>query len=211
MPRFWSALNAAPAPGRHFAVNRNTVVDANAWPGRRTTVGKFGLFGESGKCCVSRQKPPLTIKTRIYSCILVNNALTFRWRGKYNEDTDLSLRVLKAGWCTILFNAFLAKKITTMKMKGGNTDELYRGDGRLKMAQSLRRQHPDVVRIAWRWGRWQHQVDYRPFARNRLIRRPDVQVAGGVNDYGMVLRAQESAAGPPAAAASTSTGSAHQR
>jgi hypothetical protein len=31
-------------------------------------------------------------------------------------------------------------------------------------------------------------VDYRPFRKNRLIRRPDVEVPAGVNDYGMVFQ-----------------------
>ena len=50
--------------------------------------------------------PPFYLNTRIYSCILIKNDLDYRWRGKYNEDTDLSLRVLKDKWCTILFNCF---------------------------------------------------------------------------------------------------------
>jgi hypothetical protein len=131
---------------------------------------------------------PLTMNTRIYSCILILNSIPFRWRGRYNEDTDLSLRALKAGWCTILFNAFLAEKAVTMSMKGGNTDELYQGDGRLKMAQSLQRQHPDVTKIAWKWGRWQHHVDYRPFKANKLKLKPEfVGKQWQPNEYGMKL------------------------
>ena len=76
--------------------------------------------------CKSTDKiPPFYLNTRIYSCMLIKNDLTYRWRGKYNEDTDLSLRALKDGWCTILFNAFLAGKVTTQRMKGGNTDSIY--------------------------------------------------------------------------------------
>lgn len=131
---------------------------------------------------------PFTLNTRIYSCILIKNDIPYRWRGRYNEDTDLSLRALKDGWCTILFNAFLAEKMPTLTMKGGNTDELYQGDGRLLMAQSLQQQHPDVVTITRKWGRWQHQVDYRPFKKNRLIKREGVEIPQGVNNYGMVLK-----------------------
>lgn len=139
-----------------------------------------------------RQKQaPLIINTRVYSCILIATACPFRWRGRYNEDTDLSLRVLKSGACTILFNAFLAKKIATMRCKGGNTAELYKQDeqfdGRLEMARSLVRQHPDVVTIVRRWGRWQHLVDYRPFKNNKLIRRPGCEVPEGTDEYGMAL------------------------
>lgn len=142
--------------------------------------------------------PPYFLNTRIYSCILIKNDLEVgemhekkyrrvvpKWRGRYNEDTDLSLRVLKSKtedgepeYCTILFNAFLANKIATMRMKGGNTDELYQegGDddkgGRLKMAESLLKQHLDCVKVIKRWGRAQHHVHYAIFHRNKLIRRP---------------------------------------
>lgn len=115
--------------------------------------------------------PPYYLNTRIYSCILINHDLPFRWRGRYNEDTDLSLRALKAGWCTVLFNAWLCNKIATLTMKGGNSDELYKDDGRLVMARSLVEQHPDVTTITQKWGRWQHHVNYEPFKRNTLKRR----------------------------------------
>lgn len=131
--------------------------------------------------------PPFLLNTRIYSCILINNSIPYRWRGRYNEDTDLSLRVLKDGWCTLLIHAFMCRKSATMRMKGGNTDILYEGDGRLQMALSLQQQHPDVVTISRKWGRWQHHVDYRPFKANRLILKPGVIIPQGINEYGMKL------------------------
>jgi hypothetical protein len=138
---------------------------------------------------------PIILNSRCYSCILINNSIPYRWRGRYNEDTDLSLRALKDGWCTVEFNAFLADKQTTMIMRGGNTDELYKQDanfdGRLEMARSLKRQHPDVTRIVRKWGRWQHSVDYRPFKGNRLIKKEGLSVPEGVNNYGMVLVKKE--------------------
>jgi hypothetical protein len=136
-----------------------------------------GLSGMNYEFFVMRLNAhaPYTLNTRVYSCILIDNSLPFRWRGRYNEDTDLSLNVLKSGLCTVLFNHIVAKKIVTMKMKGGNTDQLYvrkKGfDGRLEMAKALCELHPDVSRITWKWNRWQHQVDYTPFKRNRLIRK----------------------------------------
>ena len=131
--------------------------------------------------------PAFVANTRIYSCILIDNALPFRWRGRYNEDTDLSLRVLKSGLCTIQFNAFLAEKMASMYMRGGNTDELYQGDGRLQMAQSLVDQHPDVATVTRKWNRWQHQVDYRPFSSNALRSKSDFQILTETDEYGMAL------------------------
>jgi len=133
---------------------------------------------------------PFILNSRIYSCILIKNDIPYRWRGRYNEDTDLSLRALKDGWCTVLFVAFLADKVATMTMKGGNTESLYnleKEDGRLLMAQSLQKQHPDVTQIKRRWGRWQHVVNYKPFKNNRLIKKEGVIIPEGVNNYGMVL------------------------
>ena len=135
--------------------------------------------------------PPFMRNRRIYSCILIKNDLPYTWRGRYNEDTDLSLRALKDGWCTILFYTFLAFKETTMTQKGGNTDELYKDDGRLKMAKSLVQQHPDVASITWKFGRWQHQVDYSPFKKNQLRLRPEVEIPEGTDNYGMVLQVDE--------------------
>lgn len=135
----------------------------------------------------SFEKHPFICNTRIYSCILILNRLPFRWRGRYNEDTDLSLRVLKAGWCTIQFWAFMQGKIATLSMRGGNTDELYQGDGRLKMAQSLENQHPDCVKITRKWGRFQHQVDYSRFKKNKLIRKAGIVIPSEPNEYGMKL------------------------
>jgi hypothetical protein len=182
----------------------------------------IAMAGLQYEMFVSRKdvQPPYLLNTRVYSMILLKNDLLMRWRGRYNEDTDLSIRILKAGWCTILFNAFLGKKITTMKMKGGNTDELYKGaeanadlwaahvsscnqckleesprckagreilskDGRWLMADSLVQQHPEITEITRKFGRWQHQVNYRKFKANKLILKPGVEVSDEVNDYGM--------------------------
>ena len=132
--------------------------------------------------------PPYYLNTRVYSCILINNTLKHKWRGRYNEDTDLCIRALKDGFCTILFNAFLQEKAGTMTVKGGNTDELYADDGRLKMAKSLQEQHPDICTITWKFNRWQHQVNYTVFEKNKLIRKKNVEIKQDVDNYGLVLK-----------------------
>lgn len=133
------------------------------------------------------QVPAFTLNTRIYSCLLIQNDAPYRWRARYNEDTDLSLRVLKDGLCTIQFNAFLQGKVTTQRMKGGNTQEFYAHEGTKAKSQMLADLHPDVASVVWRFNRWHHHVDYKPFKRNRLRRRADVDVPRGVNNYGMEL------------------------
>lgn len=131
--------------------------------------------------------PPFAANTRIYSCNLIRNDLRYRWRGRYNEDTDLSLRMLKDGWVTIQFYAFLQKKIQTQVLKGGNTAEFYAREGTLAKSKMLVDMHPDVASLVWRFGRHHHHVDYRPFKKNRLVRRDDIEIPTGVDNYGMEL------------------------
>ena len=147
----------------------------------------IGLAGFHGSQCVKGVTPtkPFLLNTRVYSCILILNALPFKWRGRYNEDTDLSLRVLKSGICTVLFNAMLFNK-HTMRIKGGNTDGIYQ-NGRLAFAQSLAQQHPDVAKVVHRFGRHHHMVDYRPFRDTKLIPENEVEVDPGSDNYGMIL------------------------
>ena len=140
-------------------------------------------------CPAIEARPPVRFNTRVYSCILIRNDIPYRWRGRYNEDTDLSLRILKDGWVTVLFNAFLIGKRATLTQGGGNTDTIYNtGDERLAFAQSLADQHPDVVRVTRKFNRWHHQVNYKPFKKNKLIRKEGLIIPDRINNYGMILK-----------------------
>lgn len=137
---------------------------------------------------------PFLLNSRVYSCILLDTSLPHRWRGRYNEDTDLSLRLLKDGYCTMLFYALLMDKASTVgvrnavAMKGGNTDHVYNtGDARRAFAESLRDQHPDCVDVVWKFNRWHHQVDYSRFANNDLVQKSGVVPSPTDNNYGMRL------------------------
>ena len=80
-------------------------------------------------------------------------------------------------------------KITTMVMKGGNTDVLYHGDGRLKMARSLERLWPGVVTTKRRFRRPQHIVfdSWRRFD-TPLKLKPGIELGKmQSNEYGMKL------------------------
>lgn len=125
------------------------------------------------KFCKSSDKTPaFVLNTRIYSFLLIRNDIPYRWRGRYNEDTDLSLRALKDGWCTIQFNALLGGKNTTQRSKGGNTDEFYADEGTLPKSQMLADMHPDVAKVVWKFNRWHHQVDYSGFTQQLELLHP---------------------------------------
>jgi hypothetical protein len=128
--------------------------------------------------------PPYSLNRRIFSCILIKNDIPYRWRARYNEDVDLSLRVLKDGWCTMLFNALLQEKATTQTIKGGNTSELY-SEGTLEKSKMIVNLHPDVTKMSFKYNRWHHHVNYAHYKNNKLIKKADVHTEDGVNNYGM--------------------------
>lgn len=134
---------------------------------------------------------PFFHNVHVYSCLLIQCDLPYRWRGKYNEDTDLCLQVLSGGLCTALVNVFSIEKMATMSMKGGNSDQLYKGDGRLKMARALERQWPYVVEVGRRFKRPQHKVrrNWRGFD-TPLKLKPGVDLASlpTQDEYGLELQ-----------------------
>lgn len=134
--------------------------------------------------------PPFWLNVHVYSALLIDCALPQRWRGRYNEDTDLCLQMLAAGLCTVLVNVFMIEKLATMTLAGGNTDELYAGDGRLRMARSLERVWPGVVTTERRYGRPQHVIKDRWYRFDTpLVPKPDVEIPDEPNEYGLELRA----------------------
>lgn len=145
------------------------------------------------------KQPPFITNTRIYSCNLIRNEVPYKWRGRYNEDTIISLDMLKAGWCTIQYNAFLQEKMATQALKGGNTGEFYHAEGQQKHGQKYAtggtnaksemqvKVHPDVSKIVWKFNRVHHHVDYSGFRKLKLIKK-DTPISNGVNNYGMELK-----------------------
>lgn len=136
-------------------------------------------------------RPPYKLNTRIYSCLLIRNDLPYRWRGRYNEDTDLCIRVLKDGWVTVLFNAFLQGKRATGTVKGGNTKELYQ-NGTLEKSKMLSDMHPDLVKMVIRFNRPHHFVNYKIFKKTKLIRKKNIDFVNEINEFGLELKKNDS-------------------
>lgn len=137
-------------------------------------------------CKKTDSVPPFVANTRIYSCLLLDNKSGYRWRARYNEDTDLSLRILKDGLCTIQFNAFLCGKVTTQRMSGGNTKEFYSNEGTLPKSKMIEMLHPDCARVVWKFNRWHHHVDYSRFKENKLN-----YIGGEHKEYGLFKVSKE--------------------
>lgn len=122
----------------------------------------------------SNTRNPFSINTHVYSALLIDNSVPYRWRLKYNEDVDLCLQVLDAGLCTVLVNAFLIDKTsTTVKMKGGNQSELYQNNAESKKwlkSKSLESVWPQYVRVVRKYNRWHHQVSWKKHFKQSLIK-----------------------------------------
>ena len=132
---------------------------------------------------ISKNRTNIQQNSRIYSMILLDNKMNekmneewqgdYLWRGKYNEDTDLSLRLLKSGYPTALSNAFLGDKMTTMSCKGGNTSGIYQANGLQLKLDSLIAQHPDVCKGTIKFKKVHHQVNYKPYEDIKFIMKED--------------------------------------
>lgn len=98
------------------------------------------------------QTKDLSFNQCMYSAFITVNNIGFYFRDKTIEDADYTLQVLSSGLCTVIFNRLLMEKITTGKMKGGNTEISHGGDGRLLRAKMLCAQWPDCFSIRWKNG-----------------------------------------------------------
>jgi hypothetical protein len=164
----------------------NALAVAEDFTDRYENVAISGLNYEFNLPDMNRVKP-YQVNCQVYSCTLALNSMPQRWRNRYNEDTDICLQVLASGWCTLLINVFCVDKMRTMTVKGGNTDVLYQGDGRLEMSRSLERSWPGIVRTYRRFGRPQHFVNWSCFD-TPLKRRSDITIPTEPNEYGLELR-----------------------
>lgn len=126
----------------------------------------------------SSDKKPFYLNVHAYSCMLIKNSVPYRWRLKYNEDVDLCLQFLDDGWCTILFNALVMDKVSTVaKMKGGNQTELYKNndhDKKILKARSLEEIWPQYSQTVIRFKRPHHYIDWKKHFKHGLIRRTDI-------------------------------------
>lgn len=117
-------------------------------------------------------KKPFKENVHVYSAMLIKNSIPYRWRLKYNEDIDLCLQVLHNGGSTLSCIYYMAKKTDTgQKMKGGNQDELYKGNDpkkKLLKAKMLESVWPQYAKTVIRFNRYHHLVDWKVF-KKRII------------------------------------------
>ena len=110
-------------------------------------------------------RSPLNFNTRIFSCILLDNGIDIKWRGRYNEDVLLSLDILENNYDTLQISFLLQDKTSTGTMKGGNADEIYK-DGTKEKSELLAREYPKIAKECIRYDRDHHDVNYKGYIRD---------------------------------------------
>ena len=119
--------------------------------------------------CIKPPKKPFKNNVHVYSAMLIKNGLPYRWRLKYNEDVDLCLQILHNGGTTASCVYYMANKISTsVKMKGGNQTELYKGNAKEKKilkAKMLEAVWPQYAKTVIRFNRPHHFVDWKVFSK----------------------------------------------
>ena len=117
-------------------------------------------------------KNPFKYNCHVYSAMLINNNLPYRWRLKYNEDVDLCLQVLHNKGKTASCVYYMADKVSTScKMKGGNQTELYLGNKQEKnllKATMLQKVWPQYVKIVIRFKRHHHFINWNIFKKQLI-------------------------------------------
>lgn len=146
------------------------------------------------KFVVNEMQKPFFLNVHAYSAMLIKNDMPFRWRLKYNEDVDLCLQVLDNKLCTLLFNALMCSKVSTVaKMKGGNQTELYKGNAyekKVLKARSLEEIWPEYCETKIRFNRPHHYVNWKKHFKHPLIKDVnfDWNKLKKVNNYGIKLK-----------------------
>lgn len=128
----------------------------------------ISIAGFEYRYFVTKQpKKAFKLNTHVYSSLLIQNDLPFRWRLKYNEDVDLCLQALHRGGQTASSIYYMIDKVSTVaKMKGGNQTELYKGNDpkkKLLKAKMLESVWPQYAKTVIRFGRYHHYIDWKQF------------------------------------------------
>lgn len=143
--------------------------------------------------------PPKTYRepvsfTRCFSSILVSNEFEDEelWKGKYNEDLDLSIREWIAGRPVMLFNHIVCDKVKTGLIKGGNQVDIYKNNWQYEKTKEIVDRYKDVEGIIVdyakeKFGREIHHSFKILEYRVPILREDELAHTVSFNEWGMKL------------------------
>lgn len=155
--------------------NYKNGIEAIRYVENHVNVSKVDVSGFEYRYFVTKPpKKPFKYNTHVYSAMLIKTSLEYRWRLKYNEDIDLCLQVLHNGGSTSSCVYYMTNKTSTsVKMKGGNQDDLYKKNDPIKnllKAKTIEKAWPQYVKIVIRFGRHHHLIDWKIFKQKNNAR-----------------------------------------
>lgn len=95
----------------------------------------------------------ISVNVQCPSCVLLNNSVPLYWRSDCCEDTDYSMQVLTAGWCTVRFNRLIFEKPPHCSVPGGCTEIEYGEDRKRKRSEGLIRNWPGCFELGEKRGK----------------------------------------------------------
>jgi hypothetical protein len=123
----------------------------------------------------------------------LDQRLEERWRGRYNDDTDLSLRVLATGdLVTACFYSFVSGKLTSGRTKGGMAD-MYKNhshEGYWKKFEALKQTWGNLITFTNKRhadGRPHHHIEYTKHFLQKPVLKQGLEIPKKINEYNMVF------------------------
>lgn len=159
---------------------RAIITDAKALRFQEEFIQKFkNLAGISLALAQFMKGKTFALNTRLYCAVLYRNDLDksgIKWRRGLNDDTIVSLDILKTGyWCTLENRAIGISKLGTSRkgrLEGGMTD-FYSQGGFIKKSAELVRLYPDCTKTVVRFNRIHHVVDFSSFTQQLIPVNPE--------------------------------------
>lgn len=150
-----------------------TIINALLYVEQFTDKNNINISGFEEPNFVVKPPPrPFKINCHVYSAMLIQNNLSYRWRLKYNEDIDLCLQVLHNAGSTASCVYYMANKVSTAdNMKGGNQTELYQGNNpkkNLLKAKMIEKVWPQYCKTVIRFNRHHHLINWKVFKKLNL-------------------------------------------
>lgn len=124
-------------------------------------IGIAGVRSRVFAWTVKRDDPDFVFNRMAYGMVLVNNNFPIWWRGRHNEDADYSLQVLSLDQCTMLTMRIGFVTAPCGSNAGGNSETVYRDDGRVQGIRELQRYWPGLgIKLVRRFGQPRHSLGH---------------------------------------------------
>lgn len=131
----------------------------------------IGITGLSANTFVKFSNKPYEVNRFAYTCFLMNNSISCRFRKELEEDLDMNLQILTSGLCTVKINLYNFAWASTGARKGGWTELNANNRRKIRMLKTINEWPfiPGIARKGQENYRLKTETIWRHFTHN-LIR-----------------------------------------